>query len=185
MNPPDDYENKIASTLKEIHQLQLEALRRAGVAKEKEKGLEIESTEAIRLFREATGYLLRLRELRDDVEDEFHNAEYYQAERVIGHLDDYNRILQDIRRNESFENAVTGFNPPSYSKRNNGYDVMIEGQSRLVTNRSKGPLEQTRNIVPMNGKTTVENFVYPRLIRLTKEVENSLIGRCTSGKRPD
>lgn len=184
MDPSDEYESRLTNKIKEIHKYELEALRRAGVAKEKEQGLEIESTEAIRLFRQATGYLLRLRELRDDIEGELHGAEYYHAERVVGHLKDYNRILQDIRRKESFENAVKNFTPISYpnAKRGNGYNVTIEGQSDFVSSRSQDCWERDQDIVSMNGRTTVENFVYPRLIRLTKEVENSLIGRCESGK---
>ncbi|WP_336024525.1 hypothetical protein [Halobellus salinisoli] len=194
MPPSDEYEEKIANSIEEIYDLQLEALRRAGVANEKEQGLEIESTEAVRLFREATGYLLRMRELRDDVEMELRNSQFYHIERVIGHIEDYNRILQDIRKNDSFENAIQSFNELSYGPGNKqyanraGYKVTIEGRSDFVpsiyvsVDGLKG--KQRQQNVPMDGTTIVENFVYPRLIRLTKDVENSLIGRCASGKRP-
>jgi hypothetical protein len=84
--------------------LKLKPLRRAGV--KKEQGLEIESTEAVRLFREATEYMLRLRELRENIEVEMRNEQYPNTERVIGHLDDYNRIIQDICRNPSFKSCA-------------------------------------------------------------------------------
>lgn len=190
MASSDEYEAKIANKLEEIHDLQLEALRRAGVAKEKEKGLEIESTEALRLFREATGYLLRLRELRDDLERELQESQFYHVERVVGHVEDYNRILRDIQRNDSFENAVSNFSEAACESHGKGgsYRMTIQGRSVSVpstytsTDAFTGATRQDN--VPMDGTTKVENFVYPRLIRLTKDVESSLIGRCASGKRP-
>jgi hypothetical protein len=161
-------------------------LRRAGVAKEKEQGLEIESTEAVRLFREATGYLIRLREPCDDIEGELQYAEYYHTGRVAGALDDYNRILRDIRKNESFENAVGSFNPVEYEKleRRDCYRITIENNTETITTTYANIYTDQKN-VPMDGTTNVENFVYPRISRLTKDMETSIIGRCASGKRPD
>lgn len=43
---------------------------------------------------------------------------------------------------------------------------------------------QSNDIVSMTGATKVETVILPRLIRLTQEVEDSLIGRYASGKRP-
>lgn len=183
MDASDDYEEKIASKIENIHDLELEALRRAGVAKEKEQGLEIESTEAVRLFRECTGYILRLRELREDIETELSQDEYYHAERVIGHIDDYNRILRDLRDNPSFENAVSSFNKISYSSKSESYTVHMGARNIGIRTYQKTSLG-TQSNVPMEG-SSVETAVLPRLSRLTKEVENSLIGRCASGKRPD
>jgi len=60
MDVSDDYGERIANKIESINELELEALRRAGVTKEKEQGLEIESPEVVRLFREATGYTVRL-----------------------------------------------------------------------------------------------------------------------------
>lgn len=188
----DEYDEKIAEELRKIFDEHLDAMRRAGVAERKREGYKIESTEALRLFREATGYLTRLRELREDVDGELVHAEYYHAERVIGHLEDYNRILEDLERNPSFENAVSNFDPISYerfSRGETGYNVTIEGRTGRVSATHKeqvmGKMTKPQNNVPMDGTTTVETFVYPRLIRLTKDVENSVIGRCASGKRPD
>lgn len=186
MEPSDDYEEKIAEELREIFDEHLDAMRRAGVAERKREGYKIESTEALRLFREATGYLTRLRELRDDVEWELQSAEYYHVERVIGHLDDYNRILRDIRRNPSFENAIESFDEVAYNRERKGYDVLIEGRSGFVPSKHEPNMGPPQKNVPMGrGTTTVGAFVYPRLVRLTKDVEHSLIGRCASGKRPD
>jgi hypothetical protein len=84
----DNYEETIAEELNEIFEEHLYAMRRAGVAERKREGYKVESVEALRLFREATGYLTRLRELRNDVEDELQHARLYHAERVIGHLED-------------------------------------------------------------------------------------------------
>lgn len=188
----DEYEEKIAEELREIFDEHLDAMRRAGVAERKREGYKIESTEALRLFREATGYLTRLRELREDVNGELAYGEYYHAERVIGHLEDYNRILEDLERNPSLENAVSNFNPISYetfSRGGQGYKVTIEGRMGIVSATHKeqvmGRTTRPQNNVPMDGTTTVETFVYPRLTRLTKDVEHSVIGRCASGKRPD
>jgi len=188
----EEYEEKIAEELRGIFDEHLDAMRRAGVAERKREGYKIESTEALRLFREATGYLTRLRELREDVNGELAYAEYYHAERVIGHLEDYNRILEDLERNPSFENAVSNFDPISYetfSRGGRGYKVTIEGRIGRVSATHKkqvmGRTTKPQNNVPMDGTTTVETFVYPRLTRLTKDVEHSVIGRCASGKRPD
>lgn len=184
----DEYEEKIAEELREIFDEHLDAMRRAGVAERKREGYKIESTEALRLFREATGYLTRLRELREDINSELAYSEYYHAERVIGHLEDYNRILKDIKRNPSFENAVENFDPISYdtfSMSERGYTVTIEGRTGRVSATYKKRHQSPQNNVPMDGTTTVETFVYPRISRLTKDIEHSIIGRCASGKRPD
>lgn len=197
MAPSDEYEKKIANTIEEIYDLQLEALRRAGVAKEKEKGLEIESTEAVRLFREATGYLLRLQELREDVQAELQYNEYYNASHILGHLDDYNRILEDLRGNNSFKSCIDSFEGAEYSwnSARGEYRVTIEGRSQFIADKRKPQQrsqsfmqgnqskEQPQTNVPMEG-SEVETFVLPRLSRVTKDVENSIIGRCASGKRP-
>lgn len=183
MDVSDEYEEKIANKIESIHELELEALRRAGVAKEKEQGLEIESTEAVRLFREATGYILRLRELRDDIEVELARDEKYHAERIIGHIDDYNRILSNLRRNPSFENSIKSFNDISYQEGPDIYTVNMDG--RKIDMKTVHTDAFGRNSsVPMND-SNVEVAILPRLVRLTKEVENSIIGRCASGKRPD
>lgn len=189
----DEYEEKIAEELREIYDEHLDAMRRAGVAERKREGYKIESTEALRLFREATGYLTRLRELREDVKGELAHAEYYHAERVIGHLEDYNRILADLERNPSFENAVSNFDSVTYDykdrRKRSGYSVTIEGRSGFIQSTYRkqvmGKSAVPQKNVPMDGTTTVETFVYPRLTRLTKDVEHSVIGRCASGKRPD
>ena len=183
----DEYEEKIAEELREIFDEHLDAMRRAGVAERKREGYKIESTEALRLFREATGYLTRLRELREDINTELAYSEYYHAERVIGHLEDYNRILEDLRRNPSFDNAVSSFEQISYDTfdGNREYKVSIEGRIGRVTSTHKKRHHGVQHNVPMDGTTTVETFVYPRLTRLTKDVEHSVIGRCASGKRPD
>lgn len=185
MDESDEYEAKIANKVEDIHELEIEALRRAGVAKEKEQGLEIESTEAVRLFREATGYILRLRELREDIESVISFVDYPNTERVIGHIDDYNRILSDIRRNDSFSNSVKSFDDVGYERMRGFYEVNIEGRAETVSTNPK-PVEAN----PLTGESgkegdsTAVEMVLPRLRRLTKDVENSLIGRCTSGKRP-
>lgn len=185
----EEYEEKITEELREIFDEQLDAMRRAGVAERKREGYRIESTEALLLFREATGYLIRLRELREDINDELTHGEYYHAERVIGHLEDYNRILKDLERNPSFKNSVSNFDEISYDQTQNGYTVFIEGRSgRILSTYRKnvmGKKTPPQNNIPMDGTTTVETFVYPRLTRLTKDVEHSVIGRCASGKRPD
>lgn len=191
MDVSDDYEEKIANKIEDIHELEVEALRRAGVAKEKEQGLEIESTEAVRLFREATGYILRLRELREDIESLTEETSYPHTERVIGYMDDYNRILTDIRQNNSFKNCVSSFEDIKYSKQNiDGgrrafYKINIEGRTESVSLNPK-PVEANpiRGSKGKKGDKTAVQMVLPRLARLTKEVENSLIGRCASGKRP-
>lgn len=183
MDVSDDYEEKIANKIENIHELELEALRRAGVAKEKEQGLEIESTEAVRLFREATGYILRLRELREDLEAELAYDEEYHAERIIGHIDDYNRILRDLRKNPSFENSIKSFNDITYREGPNKYTINMGGRSIQMKTQHRDAMG-TRSNIPMEG-SVVETAILPRLVRLTKEVENSLIGRCASGKRPD
>jgi uncharacterized protein YozE (UPF0346 family) len=202
----DEYEDRIAEELREIFDEHLDAMRRAGVAERKREGYKIESTEALRLFREATGYLTRLRELREDLNAELDNSSYYHVERVIGHLEDYNRILDDLKRNPSFENAVSSFDPISYNYNEDatkdmtedhtiinditkGYNVVIEGRTGFVKfayeKRTMGAGTSVQKNVPMDGTTTVETFVYPRLTRLTKDMEHSVIGRCASGKRPD
>lgn len=181
----DDYERKVAEELRDIYDEHLDAMRRAGVAERKREGLEIESTEAVRLFREATGYLTRLRELREDVRNELAYAEYYHAERVIGHIEDYNRILKDIRRNPSFENCVQSIPNISYRNTRDGYEVSIEDRSGVISSKYDVMGQPPQENVPMDGTTTVETFVYPRLKRLTKDAEHSIIGRCASGKRPD
>jgi len=189
----DEYEEKIAEELRDIYDEHLDAMRRAGVAERKREGYKIESTEALRLFREATGYLTRLRELRGDIEKELYQGQYFHAERVIGHLEDYNRILEDIRKNPSFKNAVESFSLLSYNstKRGStpGYSVEIEGRNGFIpsqyTDMDSLRGKQMQDHVPMDGTTIVETFVYPRLVRLSKDVEHSLIGRCASGKRPD
>lgn len=183
MAPSDEYEEKIANTIEEIYDLQLEALRRAGVAKEKEKGLEIESTEAVRLFREATGYLLRLRELREDIQAELQYNEYYNAAHILGHLDDYNRILKSLEENPSFQSCVDDFDGANYEERRSGYQVEIEGLTQSIESTHNPRHQAPQTNVPMEG-SEVETFVLPRLIRVTKDVENSIIGRCASGKRP-
>lgn len=190
---PDDHSEKLAEEVREIYDQQVDALRRAGVAERKEEGLNIESVEAVRLFRQATGYLTRLRELRDDIQSELRKSSWYHAERVIGHLDDYNRILGDIRRNRTFENSVSSFSTIEYEYNPNEYTIQIE--DRIVTIQTNQevqldkPLRNARtktvNRVKMDGTTTVEMVVYPRLVRLTKEVEQSIIGRCASGKTVD
>lgn len=178
-------EERIANTLEEIFDLQLEALRRAGVAQEKEQGLEIESTEALRLFREATGYLLRLRELRGDIQAELQYNDYYNASHVLGHLDDYNRILNDIRENPSFKSCIASFEGAEYesARSGGGYRLNIEGQSQRIDSSHQPRHKAPQLNVPMEG-AEVETFVLPRLIRVTKDVESSIIGRCASGKRP-
>ena len=185
----DEYEEKIAEELREIFDQHLDAMRRAGVAERKREGYKIESTEALRLFSEATGYLTRLRELRNDIENELAYEEYYHAERVLGHIEDYNRILQDLGRNPTFENAVSNFEDISFEEVGRGpheYSVDIEGRAGRVKIAHKNKWEGgSQTNVPMDGTTTVETFVYPRLKRLTKDVEQSVIGRCASGKRPD
>lgn len=90
MSDRQDQEKRIVDKIEKIHQLELEALRRAGVAEEKKEGLKIESTEALRLFREATGYLLRLRDLRAEIKNQLRNEEVYHINRILGHLEDYN-----------------------------------------------------------------------------------------------
>lgn len=185
MTPDTDHEEKIVDKLQEIHDIELEAMRRAGVAEEKQEGLRIESTEAVRLFREATGYLLRLRELREDIDAELEEAEFYHASSVVGCIDDYNRILQDIRRNPSFEACIENFDDIQYSKitSRSAYRIRIGSQREdLPFELTDG--DETQEYVPMDGTTKLELFVYPRIKRLTKDVENSLIGRCASGKRP-
>lgn len=185
MDSSDEHEDGISKSLEEIHQLELEALRRAGVAKEKERGLEIESTEAIRLFREATGYLLRLRALREDVRSELDLNDEYNAQHVLGHLDDYNRILDDIRRNPSFKAAVQSFQGAEYDwdTAKGKYRVKIEGRTAMIADVHQPRHKPRQTNVPMEG-SGVESFVLPRLVRVTTDVENSLIGRCASGKRP-
>lgn len=185
MNPTEGDEERIAKTLEEIFDLQLEALRRAGVAQEKEQGLEIESTEALRLFREATGYLLRLRELRGDIQAELHYNDHYNASHVLGHLDDYNRILDDIRDNPSFQSCIGSFEGAEYElqSRQGRYRVSIEGRSHHIDSMHNQRHRPAQSNVPMDG-SEVETFVLPRLIRVTKDVESSIIGRCASGKRP-
>ena len=178
-------EERIANTLEEIFDLQLEALRRAGVAQEKEQGLEIESTEAVRLFREATGYLLRLRELRGDIQAELQYNDHYNASHVLGHLDDYNRILDDIRDNPSFQSCISSFEGANYDSGDSrgGYRVSIEGRSQRIDSIHEQRHKAPQSNVPMEG-SEVETFVLPRIIRVTKDVESSIIGRCASGKRP-
>lgn len=185
MTPDTNTEQRLADRFQEINDLELESLRRAGVAKEKRKGLEIESTEAVRLFREAKGYLMRLRELRDDLEAALEDAEFYRASNVVGCVDDYNRILEDIRRNRSFESCIDSFDKLHYKKvrSKSAYHIRIGNQTEYVPfEYSDG--DKTQDYVPMDGTTKVELFVYPRIIRLTKDVEQSIVGRCTSGKRP-
>jgi hypothetical protein len=184
----DDYEQKAVEKIEEIHEDEIEALRRAGVAEQKREGLRIESTEAIRLFREAQGYILRLRELRESLEDELEHADYYHISRVTGNIDDYNRILRDIRDNRSFESCVESFERISCSpqRSKNRYRIRIggsSGQSEWVPGTYDDGDEELE-YVPMDGTTIVEMFVYPRIIRLTEDVEQSLFGRCASGKRP-
>ena len=182
----DDHEKKIVEKIEEFHELQVEAMRRAGVAKEKEQGLEIESTESVRLFREAQGYVLRLRELREDLEYELYQESHYHPERIIGHIDDFNRILGDIRDNPSFENSVSSFNKLGYSKHppKEKYEVDLDGRTVGIKTAMHTSMGKRQNSISMGG-TTVQTVVLPRLIRFTKEVENSLIGRCASGKRPN
>lgn len=191
MDGEDEHEKNIVETLEELHELKMEALRRAGVAEEKIEGYKIESVESLRLFNEADGYLLRLRRLQDMMRREIENGEYYHIERVIGHIDDYNRILQDIKDNPSFKKAVSGFEKITYKKSSSqrgGYNVEIADRSvhvdahHTVKNIAQG--KQSRDTVPMNGRTTVENVILPRIFRLAEDLEQSLIGRCQSGKRP-
>jgi len=172
MPPSDEYERKIAETIDEIYDLQLEALRRAGVAKE--KGLEIESTEAVRLFQEATGYLLRLRELREDVQSELQYNKYYNAANILGHLDDYDRVLKSLKENPSFQSCIDNFDGADYKEQKPGYIVEIEGLSQSIERTHRPPFEEPQTNVPMEG-SEVETFVLPRLIRVTKDVENSII----------
>lgn len=174
MDLSDEHEEKIANKIENIHELELEALRRAGVAKEKEQGLEIESTEAVRLFREATGYILRLRKLREDLQREDFDGDNHQRERAMGYVKDYNRILKDIQKNPSFESCIEEFGKIQHEKNEDGAIVRFEFESGSV------------ELPPVfKDHETLNDLVVPRLIRLTKEVENSLIGRCTSGKRAD
>lgn len=186
METNDSSEESIVNKLEEIYDLELEALRRAGVAKEKEKGLKIESTEAIRLFRQAIGYILRLRELREDLQIELRHNEHYNAAHVLGHLDDYNRILKSLRKIPTFESAVSSYEGADYGgNHTEGPQISIEGQEQSIK-RTHTERHMTRGIseqsnVPLNG-SNVQTFVYPRLIRLPKDIENSLIGRCASGK---
>lgn len=189
MGEDDEHEKKIVETLEDIHELEIEALRRAGVAKEKVEGYRIESVEALRLFKEADGYLLRLRRLQDMMQEEMNRFEYYHIERVLGHIDDYNRILGDIRNNPSFENAVSSFDEIEYRESpRGGYDVSIADRSIHVkasySTRNATRRSQNHDTVPMDGRTTVENAILPRLFRLAEDLEQSLIGRCQSGKRP-
>lgn len=186
----DEYDEKIAEELRDIFDEHLDAMRRAGVAERKREGYKIESTEALRLFREATGYLTRLRELREDVESELRHSRHYHPERVIGHLEDFNRILKDIKKNPSFENAVASFSPISYEssveRDTRGYNITIDGREGFIRSSTRSPYtSHSKEAISMDGRTTVETFVYPRLNRLTKDMEHSIIGRCASGKRPD
>lgn len=183
MDSTRDLEETVANKIEEIHKLELEALRRAGVAKEKEQGLEIESTEAIRLFREATGYLLRLRELRDDLKGELQYSDQYHSERVIGYVHDYNRILRSLRENRSFENCVSGFTLIEYDEFGETYDVEIEGRKVRMRAREERSLGGTRRNVSMVD-SNVGGAILPRIRRLTIDIESSVVGRCASGKRP-
>jgi hypothetical protein len=181
MDVSDDYEGKIANKIEQWHELELEALRRAGVAKEKEQGLEIESTEAVRLFRQATGYILRLRDLRDDIEYELANDSSYHPEHIIGHIDDYNRILNDIRREDSFKNSISSFENIEYQKVMKTYRIHMGDRQLEMKTSHKDTFGNTKKTIPLGG-SSVKSAVLPRLIRLTKEVEDSIIGRCASGK---
>jgi hypothetical protein len=191
--PPDDYEETLVNEIDEIFDQHLEAMRRAGVAESKREGYRIESTEALRLFREATGYLLRLRKLRDSIETDLYQSEYYDAGRIIGYVKDYNKILSALRENPSFENCVRNFEEIEYSKPKQAgskLQITIDGvpQHIATTHEKANPVLgeiDTLEHVPMDGTTKVETWVYPRIIRLTEDLESSVIGRCASGKRPD
>jgi hypothetical protein len=181
MQPSDEHKETIVNKIEDWHELELEALRRAGVAKEKEQGLEIESTEAVRLFREGTGYILRLRDLRDDVDQELANNKYYHSEHIVGLIDDYNRILEDISSNDSFRNCISSFQVIDYTLTGSVYKVKIGDRTMEIKTKERNAPGISNSRVQMAG-TEVELAVLPRLSRLSKDVEDSLIGRCASGK---
>lgn len=175
-----DRPDKIAATLEEIRAEFLDAMRRAGVAERKREGYQIESVEAARLFNEATGYLLRLRDLRDDIRLEVNENPFTRDDlgRIMGHLDDYNRILADIKKNDSFKSVVENLEPikSDWNRENRSYTFRVKIGDQQYSQEKKWGLGEV---------TTMRRVVLPRLIRLTKEVEGSLIGRCASGKTPD
>ena len=189
----DEQQDKISTAIEEFHENLIDALRRSGVAERKLQGLEIETVESVRLFRSCIGYINRLSALRKDLMLEISQAETYHVKRVLGHVDDYNRILEDLRDHPNFKEAISSYNGASYrvpqenETETFGYWVEIEGHRSFVTDRYEprsafGTVSYSSN-VPMKG-SVVENFVYPRLLRVAKDVEYSLMGRCSSGKRP-
>lgn len=175
----DDLADRIADKIEQINDLALEAARRGEVAEEKRKGLEIESVESIRLFRQASGYLLRVLDLRSHFESEL-RAENHHKGRVLGHIGDYNQLLGELQNNPTFETTVAPFEKVSYSNKKGGTIVTIDDQSV----RMDGTISGSRHGM---GKSSVEypsipDFVAPRMIRKTEQLENALIGRCMSGK---
>lgn len=172
----NELSGRIADKVEQINELALEAARRGGVAEEKKKGLEIESVESIRLFRQASGYLLRIVDLRQHFEYEL-NAEDPHLSRVFGHIDDYNQVLGELQNNPTFKTTVEPFEKVSYSDRK-GQTVTIGNQTVRIKNTRKSQSFSTS----MTEYSAISDFVAPRMIRKTEQLENSLIGRCMSGK---
>lgn len=167
----EELNDRIAKKIEKIKDLELEVARREGVAEEKRKGLEIESVESIRLFREASGYLLRIIDLRKHFEAEL-NTNDHHLERVYGHMDDYNQLLNELQNNNTFQTTVENYEEVSY-QRGKGGKVTI-GQQFVRLERSYGKSDP--------NFPAISNFVAPRMIRNTEKLENALIGRCMSGK---
>lgn len=183
MAESDEPDDEIAATLEEIFDLHLDAMRRGGVVEKKREGYKIESVESVRLFMQATGYFRRLRELQDDLKAELDNKQHYHIQHVLGLIDDYNRILEDIRDNPTFESAVESFEGAEYEwdSRRGKYKVRIESRVGFIEDSHKPRHQPSQSNVPLEG-SPVESYVLPRLQRVCMDLESSLIGRCASGK---
>lgn len=172
MGPSEgELSDRITNKIEQIRDLELEAARREGVAEEKKKGLEIESVESMRLFRQASGYLLRAVDLRAHFENEL-DPDNPHVGRVLGHIDDYNQLLKELKDNDTFQTTVQAYEKVEYEA---GPDAYVTIGRQRVSIKNEG-------IYPAEMYPAITDFVAPRMIRQTEKLENALIGRCMSGK---
>jgi len=95
---------------------------------------------------------------------------------VVGHIENYSQLLTKLKQNDTFRTAVEHFEEVECDE--DGRVVSIGDQSVRIYNKSDARHGRS------NPKKylAITEFVAPRTIRKTEQLENSLIGRCMSGK---
>ena len=94
----------------------------------------------------------------------------------MGHIEDYNQLLTELKQSDTFRTAVEHFEEVECDE--NGRVVSIGDQSIQIFNKADTRYGRSSS----KEYPAITDFVAPRMIRKTEQLENSLIGRCMSGK---